>query len=160
MIARCQDTPVPEGEYEANPLHSAPELVKEVGAHFDVGEDAAVLYLQVLTLPGPTTKALRRWNGWTAAKLKKAAAELTKRELLLEAKRSRAGRTIFLPGGWEAYSAPHLPVETWKLALHPEVGNTSHNALPRHHMILPTHELFAKAWKRVQDGDAPRYEEV
>ena len=37
--------------------------------------------------------------------------------LVVEAKRPRAGRSLFLPCGWLALKAPHLPVETWKAPL-------------------------------------------
>ena len=162
MIAHIEKTEVPEGEYEVNPLHSVPELVTKVGKKFDVDEDAAVLYLQSLALLNPTTKAVRGWNGWTAACYKKAAAQLADRKLLIEAKRSRAGRTFFLPGGWEALKTPHAPTETWKLGMYGITRDKEglQSVLPRHHMLRPVHEIFAEAWKRVIDGDEPRYEEV
>ena len=57
-----------------------------------------------------TAKNLALWNGWTPKQLAAANAELVEAELVLEAKRERAGRGHFLPGGWEALKAPHTPL--------------------------------------------------
>ncbi len=131
-----------------------PELVTEVAKAHELGEDAAVLYLQLLALPDPTDRNVARWTGWKPARLKKARAELLASGLVMEAKRARAGRTLFLPGGWQEAKAPGLPVETWKAAFYD---------LPTHHDVLPRFavpELFARAWQRVTDGDAPGFEEL
>ncbi|SDT37723.1 hypothetical protein SAMN05216371_2078 [Streptomyces sp. TLI_053] len=137
-----------------HPLLTVPELVTEVAKTHELGEDAAVLYLQLLALPDPTDRNVARWTGWKPARLKKARAELLASGLVMEAKRARAGRTLFLPGGWQEAKAPGLPVETWKAALYD---------LPTHHDVLPRSavpELFARAWQRVTDGDAPGFEEL
>ncbi|WP_051740158.1 hypothetical protein [Kitasatospora sp. MBT66] len=137
-----------------HPLLTVPELVAEVAKTHELGEDAAVLYLQLLALPDPTDRNVARWTGWKPARLKKARAELLASGLVMEAKRARAGRTLFLPGGWQEAKAPGLPVETWKAALYD---------LPTHHDVLPRFavpELFARAWQRVTDGDAPGFEEL
>lgn len=159
---RIRSTPVPDGEWEANPLHSAPELVAEVSGALGVSEDAAVLYLQTLALAEPTTKNVQTWNGWTPARYKKTATELSKAGLLLEAKRERAGRAHFLPGGWIPFKAPDLPMESWKLSLY-GIGDKKSNydkPLDRILPLRPLHELFAEAWARVKSGDKPEYEEV
>ncbi len=106
---------VPEGQWPENPNHTAPAVVKAIRTKYKLGEDAAVLYAQVLALPEPTAANLRNWNGWTAAELKTASAELVGRKLVLEAVRERAGRSIFLPGEWTVLKAPWLPIESWKL---------------------------------------------
>lgn len=158
MAARVTETPVPESAYEQNPAQSVPDLVAEVAKALEIGEEPAALYLQVLTLMEPTTKNLRIWNGWTAARLKKAFAVLEGAGLVLEAKRARAGRNHFLPGGWMKRSAPRLPYETWKEPLYGlrDGAGPLEDYLP----LEPFHVLFAKAWQRVKDGDKPEYEEV
>ncbi|MFJ8435250.1 hypothetical protein ACIQ9P_28540 [Kitasatospora sp. NPDC094019] len=137
-----------------HPLLSVPDLVTEVVKTQELGEDAAVLYLQLLALPDPTDRNVARWTGWKPARLKQARAELLAAGLVMEAKRARAGRTLFLPGGWQEAKTPALPVETWKSGLYD---------LPTHHHVLPRFavpELFARAWQRVIDGDAPGFEEL
>ena len=163
IAERLVDTPLAEGEWEANPLLSAPEIVAEVCEKYSLDEDAAVLYLQILTLPDPTTANIKTWNGWKPARIKKAAAPLIEAELLIEAKRARAGRNYFLPGGWEALKAPLLPIETWKVPLYGLEGKEEGSVEPILSRILPlhpVHDLFAAAWQRIEDGDFPRYEEI
>ncbi|MFF4813985.1 hypothetical protein ACFY2K_05315 [Kitasatospora sp. NPDC001309] len=137
-----------------NPQLSAPELVAEAARTHGLGEDAAALYLQLLALPDPTDRNAARWTGWKPARLKRARAELAAGALVLEAKRARAGRSLFLPGGWQEAKAPALPVETWKAGLYQL--STHRPVLPH----LPVPELFARAWQRTLDGDTPGYEEL
>ncbi|MFJ6072148.1 hypothetical protein ACIQFU_15105 [Streptomyces sp. NPDC093065] len=137
-----------------NPAVSVPALVTEVAAAHGLSEDAAVLYLQLLALPDPTDRNCVRWTGWRPARWKKARAELAATELVVEAKRSRAGRSLFLPCGWRDLKSPALPVETWKEGLYP-VGEGT-RAVP----LLPVSELFTRAWERVRAQDAPAYEEL
>jgi hypothetical protein len=152
------------GRHDANPLYSASDIVEQVVATHEIEEDAAVLYLQLLTLHAPTTANLKVWNEWTPARIKKAAAPLLKKELILEAKRARSGRNYFVPGGWEPLKAPHLPIETWKLPLYDVQRDAAsgelQTPLSRILPLRPLGELFAAAWQRTQDGDAPAYEEV
>ncbi|MGM1058704.1 hypothetical protein [Saccharothrix sp. Mg75] len=144
--------------YAQDPLVSVPHLVAEVAERCSLGEDAAVLYLQLLALPDPTDANVARWTGWKPARLKKARAELAATDLVLTAKRARAGRSLFLPGGWLALGAPHLPVESWKAPLFGfRPADRPRDAIvPRE----PVADLFARAWRRVLDGDAPAYEEL
>ncbi|MFC8449893.1 hypothetical protein [Kitasatospora sp. NPDC057223] len=137
-----------------DPQLSVPALVTEVARAHDLGEDAAALYLQLLALPDPTDRNVARWTGWKPARLKQARTELAATALVLEAKRARAGRSLFLPGGWQEAKSPGLPVETWKAGLY-ELA-THHAILPH----LPAPELFARAWQRVGEGDGPGYEEL
>ena len=163
LVDRIRNTPVPAGGYEANPILSAPDVLKLVMKKHKLSEDAAAYYLQLLTLPDPTDKNVALWNGWTAAAIKKLGKELVDKELVLEASRSRAGRKFFLAGGWEDLKAPHLPIETWKMPLYQMVRDAWQRATPPMSRIVPlepVHQLFAKAWKRIVDGDLPKYEEV
>lgn len=162
MAARTSETPVPKDGYEANPLLSVPALVAEVQAARELSEDAAMLYLQILSHHAPTSRAVLTWNGWTSARAKKAAKELTGRGLLLEAKRARAGRDLFLPGGWEELKAPELPIETWKLPLYEAERSAAGIKRPLGVLLplRPVHEIFEAAWQRVKAGDQPGYEEI
>ncbi|MFD7734904.1 hypothetical protein ACFV6F_31545 [Kitasatospora phosalacinea] len=145
----------PDG-WPQDPQRSVPDLVAEVAGATGLDQDAAVLYLQLLALPDPTDRNTARWTGWKPARLKRARAALAAADggLVLEAKRARAGRGLFLPGGWQEAKAPALPVEVWKGGLYPIPTHAP--ALPP----LPAPELFARAWQRVTDGDRPGYEQL
>lgn len=147
------DTDAPSG-YAQDPTVSVPGLVTEVASAHRLGEDAAALYLQLLALPDPTDRNRARWTGWKPARAKRARTELAASGLVVEAKRPRAGRSLFLPCGWRDLKAPALPVETWKEGLYPVADHRT--TLP----LLPVPELFARAWDRVRAGDAPAYEEL
>lgn len=153
---------VPEGSWPQNALHTAPSVVKEIAKKHKLSGEAALLYAQLLALPDPTTANVCAWNGWTAAQVKNAAAELVARKLVLEASRARAGRSVFLPGEWLDLKSPWLPIESWKLAhlvdLHLDPREPCPAGGPM--VLRPFEDLFAAAWKRVLDGDPPRYEEV
>ncbi|MBV7698350.1 hypothetical protein [Streptomyces sp. TRM70350] len=140
--------------YAQDPALSVPDLVTEVAQAHGLGADAAALYLQLLALPDPTDRNCARWTGWKPARMKKARAELAATGLVVEAKRARAGRTLFLPCGWLDLKSPALPVEIWKQGLYPVLGHS--RAVP----LLPVPELFTRAWDRVRAGDAPAYEEL
>ncbi|MFG2517229.1 hypothetical protein [Streptomyces sp. NPDC048584] len=146
----------PEGPagYAQDPALSVPGLVAEVAGAHGLSEDAAVLYLQLLALPDPTDRNRARWTGWKPARAKKARTELAATDLVVEAKRARAGRTLFLPCGWLELKSPALPVELWKRGLHPVEEHA--RAVP----LMPVPELFTRAWERVRAGDAPAYEEL
>ncbi|GGN19070.1 hypothetical protein [Streptomyces fuscichromogenes] len=152
-LARALAAEGPAG-YAQDPAVSVPALVAEVAEAHGLGQDAAALYLQLLALPDPTDRNCARWTGWKPARTKKARAELAATALVVEAKRPRAGRTLFLPGGWRDFRAPALPLETWKEALYPV--SDGNRTLP----LVPVPELFARAWERVRAGDAPAYEQL
>ena len=162
MMARIRETPVAEGSWEQNPTASVPKLVAKAANKLAVSKDAAALYLQYLTLLWPTPKNVQLWNGWKAKQFEAANAELIEQELVLEAKRERAQRGTFLPGGWEALKSPHPPFESWKLALY-GMRNPDGDPVPplgRFLALAPFHEMFAAAWQRIEDDDTPRYDEV
>lgn len=142
-----------------DPSRSTPELVAEVAAALGLSADAATLYLQLLALPDPTDRNVARWTGWKPARLKAARAELAATPLVVTAKRARAGRSLFLPGGWLALKAPYLPVEAWKAPLLTLDGDgRAHIGI-----IVPSAGVvaaFHQAWSRVQGGDTPRFDEL
>ncbi|MFD9455066.1 hypothetical protein ACFWBC_18520 [Streptomyces sp. NPDC059985] len=150
LADRAAGTPVPPGGYENDPALSVPDLVARAARTLGTGSDAAALYLQLLTLARPTDRNVRRWNGWTAARHKAAQAELSATGAVETAKRARAGRTLFLPGQWTDLKAPHLPLESAKLADHGVSASLKdlHAPLLRLLPPVPVHELFARAWDR------------
>ncbi|MEU5692861.1 hypothetical protein [Actinosynnema sp. NPDC020468] len=152
----------PEGAdpeaYFQDPAFSVPHLVAEVAATLGLPEDAAVLYLQLLALPDPTDANVARWTAWKPARLRKARAALAETTLVLTAKRARAGRTLFLPGGWLPLGTPHLPLESWKATMFGFTLAPPHGTVVAPRQPIPT--LFEQAWSRVRSGDAPAYEEL
>ncbi|WP_328980442.1 DNA-binding protein [Streptomyces canus] len=142
-----------------DPSRSVPDLVTEVAKEYGRSDDAATLYLMLLAMPDPTDRMTARWTGWKPARLKAARAELAATDLVVEASRTRAGRSLFLPGGWVEQSAPQVPLERWKLPL---FGEMSDEHVPFGVIVPfePAADLFRRAWQRVQDGDAPRFEEL
>ncbi|MES5820639.1 DNA-binding protein [Streptomyces sp. RG80] len=142
-----------------DPSRSVPELVTEAAKEYGLGEDAATLYLMLLAMPDPTDRMTARWTGWKPARLKAARAELAATDLVVEANRTRAGRSLFLPGAWVEQSTPRVPLERWKLPLFGEVTD-EHVPFGLIVPFEPAAELYRRAWQRVRDGDAPRFEEL
>ncbi|WP_093872499.1 hypothetical protein [Streptomyces sp. TLI_105] len=155
MMSRALSGAVPAGGYEADPRLSCPELVARVAARLGVGGDAAALYLQLATLAAPTDRNVRRWNGWSTKRHTEVRAELLATGAVLEAKRARAGRTLFLPGDWTELKAPHLPLETVKLTTHlvrPMWDKWIRSPFVRVLPTAPLHEMFEEAWERISDS--------
>ncbi|MEU1791294.1 hypothetical protein ABZ553_36570 [Streptomyces sparsogenes] len=156
IVERIESAPLPVGAYEANPAASAPEVVARVAGSLGVEEDPAALYLQLLALPAPTDRNVRVWNGWKADRHQKAAAVLVERGLVVEDKRPRAGRKVFLPGEWIHAKKPYQPMEAWKAEL---IGvRRSYNGRLENPLPLPTRtlpELFGQAWALVENGSGP-----
>lgn len=155
MMRRAGSGAVAVGAFEADPRQSCPELVARVAGGLGTGADAAALYLQLATLAAPTDRNVRRWNGWSAKQHTEARAELLATGAVVEAKRARAGRTVFLPGEWTELKAPHLPLETVKLASHLAAPLWRGDVLAPFVRLLPTaplHELFTQAWARSSGG--------
>lgn len=156
IVERIEGTSLPSGSYESNPLLSAPDVLGQVVDGLGVDEDAATLYLQLLTLYAPSDRNIRLWNGWKAARHQKAAAVLVERGLVVEDKRSRAGRRLFLPGEWIHAKKPYQPMEAWKaelLGVPRSYNGRLENPLPLPTRTLP--ELFARAWELVEGGRGP-----
>ncbi|MER8185017.1 DNA-binding protein [Kitasatospora sp. NPDC094015] len=150
----------PDGTWwPQDPSRSVPDLVEAAAERHGLGADAAALYLMLLAMPDPTDRNTARWTGWRPARLKAARAELAATDLVIEASRSRAGRSLFLPGGWTELRTPLLPVETWKLPMLDLVGDKN-SPLGVGVPVEPAAALHRRAWQRVTDGDAPRFQEL
>lgn len=142
-----------------DPSRSVPDLVTEAAKEYGLGEDAAALYLMLLAMPDPTDRMTARWTGWKPARLKAARAELAATDLVVEASRARAGRSLFLPGGWVVPKAPRVPLEQWKRPLYDDLLWQEEALLA---VIVPTEpvaELYRRVWQQVQEGGGPRFAE-
>ncbi|CAM5657619.1 hypothetical protein SVIOM342S_01190 [Streptomyces violaceorubidus] len=147
-----------------DPARSVPDLVGEAAKRYGLGEDAAVLYLMLLAMPDPTDRNTARWTGWGGqrggtARLRAARAELAATGLVVEGSRAKAGRSLFLPGGWTQPGNPHLPLERWKLPMYDLLEGEA----PVLGVVVstrPVAAVYREAWRRVQDGDGPRLEEL
>ncbi|MFD9567764.1 hypothetical protein [Streptomyces sp. NPDC059994] len=145
VVERITSQALPPGRYETDPRLSAPDVVDEVAARTGLGTDAAALYLQLLALPAPTDRRVRRWNHWTPAHHKAAMTELVEASLVVVDRRPRAGRGVFLPGDWAAADKPFHPMETWKAEL---LGARLIAGKVRSVPVAgPLPELFARAWQ-------------
>ncbi|GAA1741752.1 hypothetical protein [Luedemannella helvata] len=155
-MAAIEAETLPAGRYPHDPTLTVPDLVEAVAAEYGLDADAAAYYLQLLALPDPTDKRVVEWNGWKAARLTAARKALTATDLVVEAKRERAGRSLFLPGGWLPLKAPDLPIEAWK------TGFGADGSLPGGQVLVttPVPQLFRAAWARVASGDRPRYQSL
>ncbi len=154
LISRIEDTPVEAGGNELNPQQSVKELVTASAAALGVDADAAALYLQMLTLPNPNKKLICEVNGWKPARYQQACSALVNKELLIEGKRERAGRDVFLPGAWEK-GAGIIPMEAYRAKLY-ELGTYEVQSL----LSVPAHQAFQAAWARWMAGDKPGFEDV
>ncbi|MDO5681689.1 MAG: hypothetical protein Q4G46_02515 [Propionibacteriaceae bacterium] len=146
-----------------DPRAVVPELVTDVSAELAVSADAAAYYLQLLALAAPTDRNVQDWNDWTPRRRTKAADELVDKELLVTGKRARAGRSVFLPGGWLEMAAPDLPIEEWKATAFALVEQSPRQWAPRLRgtpALAPTSDLFTTAWRRCTDGDGPGWQEL
>ncbi|MGW0432685.1 hypothetical protein ACWDV4_09085 [Micromonospora sp. NPDC003197] len=150
----------PDGTWwPQDPTRSVPELVAEVTAEHGLSSDAAAVYLMLLAMPDPTDRNVARWTGWKPARLKAARAELAGTDLVVEATRSRAGRTLFLPGAWLARSSPHVPIEQWKAVLF-GVSGDGEAPLGVTVPVEPVPDFYRRAWQRLRDGDVPHFEQL
>ena len=147
------ETPYPAQD----PTRSVPDLVDAVAARHALGRDAAALYLMLLALPDPTDRNQAAWTGWKPARLKQAREELAATDLVVTGSRARAGRTLFLPGGWRGHATPQLPLEQWKDA-YMSVGGDGRREAEGLRPLMPVADLYRACWQRVLDGDGPRYE--
>lgn len=144
-----------------NPLISAPGTVAHASQTLGLTEDAAVLFLQLLALPDPTNARVQKWNGWTPARRTKAGAEVEGAKLVVRAKRARAGRDLFLDGGWVTLRGASLPLEAWKTELYGlPAGDKPELPMDNFFLSESLPQLFQRAWLRYESGDKPRYAEL
>ncbi|GAA2725053.1 DNA-binding protein [Actinocorallia aurantiaca] len=140
-----------------DPSRSVPDLVSEVSERYGLSPDAAAVYLMLLAMPDPTDKNTARWTGWKPARIKAARAELAATDLVVEARRSRAGRSLFLPGGWSDLKTPCLPLEEWKLPLYDLASGQARPPLGVVAPLEPVTDLYRRAWQRITEADVPRF---
>ena len=148
----------PAGCYR-DPRVSAPTVVAEVCQELELSEPAAVYFLQLLTLVDPTDVNVKAWNGWKKKQLDEARAELVAHELVVEGKRTGAGRTVFLPGAWWEARSGTIPVEAWKsnfyLIRYRERCESTVRWCPP---TEPFDQLFQTVWGRWLSGDRPSFD--
>ena len=144
-----------------DPEISVPELVQQVMQHHALSTNAARYFLQLLALAHPTDANIRAWNGWKKKYIDTASAELLDKGLIVEAKRSGAGRSRFLPGGWLPGSTNNKPMEVWKaphyLLWQADKVQPAIEGCP---VLMPARRLFEEVWERYTSGDVPGYEEL
>ena len=148
----------PAGCYR-DPRVSAPAVVAEVCQELGLSELAAVYFLQLLALVDPTDSNVRAWNGWKKKQLDEARAELVAHDLVVEGKRTGAGRTVFLPGAWWEARSGSMPVEAWKsnfyLIRYRERCESTVRWCPP---TEPFDQLFQTVWGRWLAGDRPSFD--
>lgn len=147
-----------------DPLVVVPELVADVAAELGVSEDVARYYLQLLAWPDPTDANVRRWNNWKKADITRAGKQLAALDLVIEAKRTRSGRSFFLPGGWLEAAPPHVPLEMWKKEAFGMVVLPDFTK-PRPMLgvavaSLPPTLWFPACWERSRGDDAPQFADL
>lgn len=148
----------PVGCYR-DPRVSAPAVVAEVCRELELSELAAVYFLQLLALVDPTDSNVKAWNGWKKKQFDEARAELVAHDLVVEGKRTGAGRTVFLPGAWWEAQSGSMPVEAWKsnfyLIRYRERCESTVRWCPP---TQPFDQLFPTVWGRWLSGDRPSFD--
>ncbi|WP_433532927.1 hypothetical protein ACQPYA_13505 [Micromonospora sp. CA-263727] len=142
-----------------DPTRSVPDQVAEVAAAHGLTGDAAAVYLMLLAMPDPTDRNTAKWTGWKPARLKAARAELAGTDLVIEASRSRAGRSLFLPGRWLERGSGQAPIEGWKVGLF-DLAPDGTAGLGVTVPFAPVADLYRRAWQRLRDGDRPRFDNL
>ena len=147
--------------YGADPNVSAPDIVADVARELSLSENAARYYLQLLALAHPTDKNIRLWNSWKKKDITAAASELLANNLIIEAKRTRAGRSYFLPGAWLEGVSGSAPIEQWKTPYYLYWKDSkARPVIAGSPMIMPYRQLFTDAWQRYRSGDTPGYADL
>ncbi|MCX4388002.1 hypothetical protein OG777_13795 [Micromonospora peucetia] len=142
-----------------DPTRSVPDLVAEMAGEHGLGADAAAVYLMLLAMPDPTDRNTAKWTGWKPARLKAARAELAGTDLVVEASRSRSGRSLFLPGPWLERGSGQAPIEGWKVTLF-DLAPDGTAGLGVTVPFEPPADLYRRAWQRLRDGDRPRFDNL
>ena len=116
-------------------------------------------FLQLLALVDPTDSNVKAWNGWKKKQFDEARAELVAHGLVVEGKRTGAGRTVFLPGAWWEAQSGSMPVEAWKsnfyLIRYRERCESTVRWCPP---TEPFDQLFQIVWGRWLSGDRPSFD--
>lgn len=133
--------------YECDPRASAPAVVAELADRLELAPDPTALYLQLLAIPQPTDVRVRTWNGWSPAQHKKAVLALVERGLVIQDRRPKAGRGVFLPGSWKTITGrpDAVPIEDWKAEFLAPLDIAPGSSWP----FYPLPDLFARARDRV-----------
>jgi len=153
LVESVRSCKAAEGSYELDPRVSAKKVVKDMAAAIALDEDAAALYLQMLALPNPSKKNILLWNAWRTAQYDAAAQALLKKKLVIEGKRERAGRDIFLPGSWEKKSRG-LSMETYKVPIYDRVS------FDEARVTVAPKALYTRAFARFSAGEKPGFVDV
>nr|MBK7066613.1 hypothetical protein [Deltaproteobacteria bacterium] len=153
LVESVRRSTAPEGSYELDPRVSAKETVASLREATGLDEDAAALYLQMLALPNPTKKLVLLVNGWKPARYEAAAQALVKQKLVIEGKRERAGREIFLPGAWDKKSRG-LSMEAYKASIWDRL------CFDEAQVTVAPRTLYERAYARLSSGDKPGFEDV
>lgn len=144
-----------------DPRVVAQETVAAVQEELQLSEDAASYFLQLSALLQPTDANIKSWNGWKKKHLDAARTELIARNLVVEGKRARAGRSAFLPGIWWEASTPNIPIEAWKsdfyLIRHLHKATT---VVPWCPPTMLYDRLFPQVWNRWLTGDRPSFDQL
>ena len=144
-----------------DPCVSVPGLVVEVSEVLGVSLDCARYFLQVLALVCPSDVCVRRWNGWGGGDIRGVGEVLAGRGLLVGGRRSGAGRSWFLPGGWLSGVGGSCGVEVWKVSLFLVWGDVVFRPVVGGCPPLGSvGELFTAAWERYKTGDVPGFEDA
>jgi hypothetical protein len=133
-----------------DPAVSVPDVVKTAAEKLGLTTEAAAYYLQLLALPDPTDRNVLAWNGWKPGRLRAIQKALLDAGLVIAATRQRAGRPVFLPGGWQPFQNPTLPLESWKISLY--VNRPASRIL----VLETVPDLFRKVWERIEAGETPQ----
>ncbi|MFF0746494.1 hypothetical protein ACFYVL_39485 [Streptomyces sp. NPDC004111] len=109
----------PEGAsgWAQDPTRSAPQVVEACALKHGLSADAAAYFLMLAVLPDPTDRMVKFWTGWKPARFRAAREELAASGRVLEASRTRAGRSLFVAGEWAGRKRPRLPLEAPKVRL-------------------------------------------
>jgi hypothetical protein len=145
LVRELQHPEVAAGRFVSDPRACRPALVEEARARHDLSEDAATLWLQILTLADPTPARLQRINGWERARHDRAGEALLARGLVIEGKHPRTPRTLFAPGPIVVPKAPAAAIEAHKAVLY----DVDAALAPVFGVVLPLSplgELFDEEW--------------
>lgn len=161
LIDDLRDTADKPAGCQYDPRVTAPHVVERISQDMGLSEGAATYFLQLLALVAPTDTNVKAWNNWKKKDLDAARAELIAQELVVEGKRTRAGRSVFLPGDWWEAPAQYQPVEPWKSQFYLiRYFGKAECTVPWYPPTRPLHRLFALVWEHWRSGDRPSFEEL